>query len=51
MTTPTFLSKRIRSAPNKEESRARIVSIPVITRAVAGIYSQTTFVRDLACLP
>lgn len=54
MSTPGFLSKRIRSAPNKEELRAHIASAirrSANMHAVSQMYTQSSFVRDLACLP
>ncbi|MFC7287263.1 hypothetical protein ACFQPC_04350 [Herminiimonas glaciei] len=54
MTSPTFLSKRISSAPNKEELRVRTLlagRTSTTVHAVAKMYSQSSFVRDLACLP
>ncbi|WP_158610214.1 hypothetical protein [Herminiimonas sp. KBW02] len=54
MTTSTFLSKRISSAPNKEELRVRTLlagRASTTVHAVAKMYSQSSFVRDLACLP
>jgi hypothetical protein len=52
-TAPTFLSKRICSAPNTEALRAHFLlamSASAIAHGVAEIYTPSSFTRDLACL-